>query len=155
MRLPNKFSGYFKNILFLGKTLLSEFYIMTVLNGEPEMNLKVRRTILLIGNDTALSYLLGRYAERSGYQLIVNSENSSISEISDMSPSVIIFLSTELLEKTQALVVELAGLEMPIMVCSSVADEARSRELGADYCLLHPITYDGFQTVLAIANPSK
>ena len=27
MRLPNKFSGYFKNILFLGKTLLSEFYI--------------------------------------------------------------------------------------------------------------------------------
>ena len=119
------------------------------------MNLKVQRTILLIGNDTALSYLLGRFAERSGYQLIVNSENSSIREITDANPAVIIFLSTELLEKTQALVVELASLEMPIVVCSSVADEAKARELGADYCLLHPITFDGFQTVLAIANPAK
>ena len=119
------------------------------------MNLKAPNTILLIGNDATLSYLLGRFAERSGYKLIVNSENSSIRVISDVNPAVIIFLSTELLEKSQALVVELASLEMPIVVCSSIADEAKAREFGADYCLLHPITYDGFQTVLATANPLK
>jgi len=111
--------------------------------------------ILLFGNDTTLSYLFGRFAERSGYRLIVNSENLSSGEIEAVNPATIIFPSTELLEKTQALVMELVSLEAPIIVCSSVADEARARELGADFCLLHPITYDGFQDALASATATK
>lgn len=119
------------------------------------MNSKTRHTILLVGKDATLGYLLGRFVEESKWALAVLPVITSVQEITEINPRAIIFLSTELLEKAQPLVVELASLEMPIVVCSSVADEAKSRELGADYCLLHPITYDGFQNVLAIANPSK
>jgi hypothetical protein len=119
------------------------------------MTLDSQPVILLFGNDTTLSYLFARFAERSGCRLIINSENLSTGEIETVNPVAIIFPSTELLEKTQALVMELVSLEAPIMVCSSVADEARARELGADFCLLHPITYEGFQDALAIATATK
>jgi DNA-binding response OmpR family regulator len=111
--------------------------------------------ILLIGNDTTLNYLLGRFAERCGYQLTAHLENSSVEEITVINPAVIVFPSIEILETFQALVVELTSLDFPIIVCSSVADEVRARELGADYCLLHPLTYDDFQTALTAAGVSK
>jgi CheY-like chemotaxis protein len=119
------------------------------------MSLKERPTILVIGNDAALGYLLGRFAERSGYELAVNLDNSSIEQVAAVNPAVIVFPSTEILETFQTLVGELASLDFPIMVCSSVADEAKARELGADYCLLHPLVYDDFQTALASASASK
>lgn len=149
------FSGYYKNILLLSKTSLNEFSIMIMLNGEEKMNSRVQPTILVVGHNTTLSYLLGRFAERSGYQLINGPENLSVEEIAAASPIVIIFPSTELLVTTQALVRKLASLDTPIMVCSSVADEARTRELGADYCLLHPLTYDDFQAALMYVGALK
>jgi DNA-binding response OmpR family regulator len=111
--------------------------------------------ILLIGSDVMLSYLLKRFAELSGYHVSTHSQNPSAGEIEALDPAIVIFLSTELLETAQALVEEIANLDIPLMVCSSVADEARTRELGADYCLLHPLTYDGFQIALATASTSK
>ena len=122
---------------------------------EKKTSLIKRPIILLIGSDKTLSYLLGRYAERCGYQLTVNPENLSVKEITVVSPVVIVFPSKEILETRQVLVGELASLDFPIMVCSSIADEARARELGADYCLTHPITYDDFQTALMNASGSK
>lgn len=119
------------------------------------MDLKARSTILLIGNDTTLSYLLGRFAERNGNQLSMSSENLSIKQIELASPAVIIFTSTELLAVNRALVEELSSLDVLIMACSSVAEEGRARELGADHCLLHPLTYNDFQTAMALANASK
>ncbi len=115
----------------------------------------IQPTILLVGNDSTLSYLLGRFAERSGYLLTVISESLSIKEIESINPTVIIFISTELLVTRQTLIVELANFDAPIMVCSSVVDQARARELGADYCLLHPLTYDDFQKAMMDANISK
>jgi hypothetical protein len=35
-----------------------------------------------------------------------------------------------------------------------VIEEARARELGADYCLLHPLTYDDFQKALLLVTAS-
>jgi len=112
-------------------------------------------TILLIGSDTTLGYLLKRYAERSGYQYKVNGERVSSREVADINPAAIIFLSLELLARHQPFVTELTNLDAPIVVCSSVIEEARARELGADYCLLHPLTYDDFQTALANATASN
>jgi CheY-like chemotaxis protein len=119
------------------------------------MNLTEQPTILLIGNDTTLSYLLGRFAERCGYQMVASLKNSSVKEITAINPAVIVFSSTGILESLQTLVGELANLDFPIMVCSSIADEARARELGADYCLTHPVSYDDFQTTLTAASASK
>ncbi len=113
------------------------------------MNLKAHPIILLMGNDKTLSYLFERFAERCGYRLAIQQENYSINEIKAANPAAIIFPSTKLLEMTQVLVGELASLDTPIIVCSSIADEARARELGADYCLIHPLTYDGFKNALA------
>jgi len=119
------------------------------------MNPKTRPTILLVGNDPTLRYLLGRFVEQSDYALAVVPVINSAQEITEINPKAIIFLSTEHLEKTQPLIVELDSLEVPIMLCSSVTEETRARELGADYCLLHPLTYEDFQTTLALASASK
>jgi hypothetical protein len=71
-----------------------------------------------------------------------------------MKPATILFTSIESLEAAQLLVTGLANCDIPVLVCCSVADEARVRELGADHCLLHPLTYEGFHKVLAAAcNP--
>ena len=119
------------------------------------MSLKEQPTILLIGNDETLSYLLGRFAERSGHNLAIHLEDSSVEQVTAVNPAVIVFLSTEILEMFQILVGELANLDFPIMVCSSVADEAKAKELGADYCLLHPLTYDNFYQALVAIGATK
>jgi DNA-binding response OmpR family regulator len=119
------------------------------------MSLPTQPIILLIGQDPTLSYLLARFAEHSGYQWMVRAHNARSYEIAAINPAVIIFLSTELLARDQAFVTELADLDAPIVVCSSAVEEVEARELGADYCLLHPLTYSGFQAALANVTASK
>lgn len=119
------------------------------------MNPKTKQTILLMSNDVNLGYLLGRFAERSDYQLTVSSEQISIQDVTIANPAAIIFSSTDLMDKSQPLVAELARIDVPIIVCSSVTDVARAGELGADHCLLHPITLEGFQGALALVNAPK
>lgn len=122
---------------------------------ENKVDASIRQTILLIGNDDALSYLLGRFVEQSQYTLKVVSGIPSTQVIADVQPKAIIFLSMKHLEAAQSLLTELTGSEAPIIVCSAVADESRARELDADRCLLHPITYDSFQNALAAPGSQK
>jgi CheY-like chemotaxis protein len=105
--------------------------------------------ILMLGNDPALAYLIGRYAQQSGYAIITLQVPPQAAEVCAYKPAAILFTSVESLEAAQVLVAGLANCDIPVLVCSSVADEARARELGADHCLLHPLTYDGFQGALA------
>ena len=119
------------------------------------MNLDHKPVILLVGRDSTLSYLFGRFAEQSGYQLAANTEIISVEEIETVQPAVILFLSTEVLASHQTLVTELTSHESPIIVCSSTAEEVHARELGADYCLFHPISYHDFQTALGTVIPPK
>lgn len=119
------------------------------------MILQSQPTILLIGKDATLGYLLARFAEHSGYQCKVSAGDVSSREITALNPTVIIFLTTELLAGGQTFVAELANLDAPILVCTSAVEEARARELGADYCLLHPLTYNDFRTALATVTASK
>jgi DNA-binding response OmpR family regulator len=119
------------------------------------MILPTQPTILLIGKDPKLSYLLARFAEHSGYQWKLRADKVSTHDVSAIDPAAIIFLSIELLARDQTFITELANFDAPIMVCSSAVEEARARELGADYCLLHPLTYDGFQAALAHVTASK
>ena len=112
------------------------------------MSKNSQRTIMVVGHDTSLHYLLGRFAEHGGYQLKTTLGNLSVDEITSANPAAIIFLSPELLEMTQSLLRDITNLETPILVCSTAADEVKARELGADHCLLHPLTFDEFQTAL-------
>jgi len=104
--------------------------------------------ILMLGNDPALSYLIGRYAYQSGYAMTSMQVVPLAAEVCAQKPTAILFTSVESLEAAQLLIAGLANCDIPVLVCSSLADEARARELGADQCLLHPLTYDGFYRAL-------
>jgi len=78
----------------------------------------------------------------------------SIGEINRLQPAAIIFSSVEQLQVAQPLAGSLSTHEIPILVCASPADEALARELGADACLLHPLTYDNFRAVVSSVCPS-
>ena len=155
---------FFKNILFLSKNIWCCFSIMTAdyfsllgvsRAGETTLTSNKKPGLLLIGYDQMLGYLLRRFAERCGYRILATQASLSGGKINASNLAAIVFLSTEQLEKSQALVEELASHDTPILVCSSVADEIRARELGADYCLLHPLTYDNFCAILSAVNTSR
>ncbi len=104
--------------------------------------------ILLIGNDSALAYLIERYAERSGYEVRVHPIVPATPVGLEIKPAAVLFSSIENLEAAQAQIVQVSNAEIPVLVCSSLNDQSRARELGADHCLVHPLTYDGFLDAL-------
>ena len=105
--------------------------------------------LVVIGDDASLGYLIGRYAETSGCRVQTVPIVPTAAEMCAMKPAAVFFPSVENLAAAQSLVNELASCDIPLLVCSSVTDEARGRELGADHCLLYPITYDSFLAALA------
>ncbi len=111
--------------------------------------------IVIIGDSPSFTYLLQRYADRIGYSFAVTLPSKSVETICRLGPAAVILASMEILEASQSLIAELANCDVPIIVCSSAADPIRAQELGADYCLLHPVTYDDFQNALAIASAAK
>jgi hypothetical protein len=114
------------------------------------------RPLLFIGNDPLLAYLLKRYAVQSGCQMILRDSFPEPGEIGKLRPIAIIFASIERLQAGQSLMDTLSTYEIPVLVCASLADEAYASELGADACLYHPLTYDGFWAVLsAVCPPEK
>jgi ActR/RegA family two-component response regulator len=105
-------------------------------------------SILLIGNDPSLEYLLERYAYRGGYHL--QSIHAIVPEVNigKIKPKSIWFSSLDVLEAYQPQREAILAYDVPIVVCSSIADDARAMDLGADYLLLHPLTYDSFLNAL-------
>ena len=106
--------------------------------------------ILLIGNDSPLEYLLKRYAFRGGYRLQSLHAIAPDVDICQMQPQSIWFSSLDELEACQPQRNTILACNVPIVVCSSIADNARAMELGADYLLLHPLTYDCFLRTLVL-----
>jgi hypothetical protein len=111
--------------------------------------------ILLIGHDPALVYLLGRFAERSGYQLLTSKAAPSVEEVYALQPAAILFTSLQTLELAQPFIAGLTGGNIPLLVCAAVADQARALDLGVDGCLLHPLTCDDFLTTLTALHHSR
>jgi CheY-like chemotaxis protein len=111
--------------------------------------------ILFVGNDPSLEYLLKRYARRSGYQVRVLTTTAPELDVRAPRPASVWFSSFDVLEASPGLRAALASHDIPAVVCSPVADEARALELGADYVFLHPVTYDCFLSVAAGKTPEK
>jgi hypothetical protein len=108
-----------------------------------------RPCILLIGKDPPLEYLLERYAFQGGYRLQSIHSVTHETDICQMRPQSIWFSSLEVLEAFQPHRNAILACNVPIVVCSSIADNARAMDLGADYLLMHPLTYDCFLSTLA------
>jgi hypothetical protein len=110
-----------------------------------------RTTLVVIGGSTSINYLIRRYAERIGYSIILMSSSIPAQAVCALLPLAVIFSSAETLESSQSLVAGLANCDIPIVVCSSVMDQLRTRQLGADFCLIHPLGYDNFCETLTSA----
>lgn len=104
---------------------------------------------MMLGNDPEMAYLIKRYARQSGYGVITLPLVPMAEVICELKPAAIFFTTIESLEAGQFLITGLAICDIPVLVCSSVADQARARELGADNCLLHPLMYENFHMMLA------
>lgn len=111
--------------------------------------------VLVIGNDNAMTYLLNRYADQSGLLMSYASTMSALAEVQNGNPTFIIFSSLDALRESERWLGELSDKEMQILVCSGVGDEAAAREMGADNCLFHPVTYQSFCNALAINNSEQ
>lgn len=116
------------------------------------MMASLQSKILMIGSDPALAYLIGRYAEQGGYGIATVPMAPSPIEARALQPVAILFQSVESMETSWSLIHEMADCDVPVLVCSSVTDEARARELGADHCLLHPLTYESVLAALTTTN---
>jgi DNA-binding response OmpR family regulator len=104
-------------------------------------------TLVIIGGNSSFNYLIQRYAERAGYTITLLDSSVDIDAVCNLRPFGVVFPSLEDLEGFQ--ITELTNQNIPIIVCSSVSDQARAMECGADYCLFHPFLYDNFSRILA------
>lgn len=110
-------------------------------------------TLIILGGDSSFNYLIRRYAERLGYSIVNMPISTVVEQVHELKPAAVIFASMENLEGAQPLALGLANRDVPLIVCSSLADQIRARELGADYCLVHPFVYDNFSAIFdAIAS---
>ena len=136
-----------KNSPFSNKTGTLYLRTMTIIMDQLPVEQK-RSGIVVVGSDSSLNYLLGRYAELLGYPISFENRPSSAEAIRQSKPVAIIFPSIETLAGAQTLVAELTNYDIPIIVCSSVLDQVKTRELGADYCLLHPLVFEHFDAII-------
>jgi hypothetical protein len=108
--------------------------------------------VLYVGNDPSLEYLLGRYAQRSGCRVENIHGNTWGLEPGAQRPLCMWFSSLKVLEAAPGLAAAAVALDIPLVVCAAVADDTRAIELGADYVLIHPVTYDIFLSTLGQAH---
>jgi hypothetical protein len=148
MAILIKFPLIIKNSPAINKTGCGNSHTIAFIMDQSPVEQK-HAGIVVVGGDSSLHYLLERYAGRIGYPVSVEKDPSSAEAIRKFEPVVVIFPSVEILEGAQSLAIELTNLDIPLIVCSSVFDQAKTRELGADYCLLHPLAFDSFSSIVS------
>jgi hypothetical protein len=111
-------------------------------------------TILVVDGDDALTYLLERYAQRGGFLFCrVHFPWQSPPERPG-GFSTLWLPSVERLEAVRPRETGVVGDDSPVIVCSSVGDEDRAQELGADFCATHPLKYPDFLAALSAVGVS-
>lgn len=114
----------------------------------------VPTTIMVIGNDAHLCYLLQRYVKESGHQIEFSLLTNDVSEVVHKNRPAAIVLEVDLpntigwdvlrsLKKDQAL------CNIPVVLCSWLDEERRGLEEGADIYMRMPILYHEFLAALS------
>ena len=107
-----------------------------------------QKTILLIGPDDDLSYLMERYARHGGFRLLLEPLTDTEERAPEAAPDVVWFASLGTFEARGRVDDERGTDGAPVIVSVSRTDEVRARELGADGCAVHPLTYPAFVAAL-------
>jgi CheY-like chemotaxis protein len=106
--------------------------------------------ILLIDNDPQFTYLICRYAERSGHGFACSDSATALSAATSLQPAVIVIgapapASWALLRALRA---ERRTRGIPLVLCSVLIDQERAWREGAVACLARPVMYDDFLAAL-------
>ena len=109
--------------------------------------------ILLISDDSLFIYLITRYGNRCGGQVIyANSLHAALAQIQEARPALVVLdgliPSSGSWQILRALKANPATRTIPVALASTVGDEARAWEEGTDYWLAQPVLYDDFLAVL-------
>jgi beta-galactosidase len=104
-------------------------------------------TMLVVDGDRSLSYLLKRYAQRSGMRYLPVPVSGDVA-LDASGPTALWLPSIGSLEAVRPRETGLVGDEAPVIVCASADDEGRAQELGADISVAHPLTYPDFMAAL-------
>ena len=117
--------------------------------GGTAMSSPTGSRIALVAGDASLTYLIERYTERSGLGIEVVADPPPANVLIGPAPVLVWFPSLESLARWRAASDQTTGNEHAVVVCTSVPDERRARDLGADYCVLLPLTYDDFRVAVS------
>lgn len=121
---------------------------MNVSAAKPERNgATTPTTILVVDGDSALSYLLERYADRAKLRFCEVHVPWQTPPSPPVGAAALWLPSIERLEAVKPRE-RGVGDDMPVIVCSFVGDEVRAQELGADFCAFHPLRYRDFLAAL-------
>ena len=109
--------------------------------------------ILLISDDSLFIYLIARYCNRCGGQVIsANTLDAVLAQIQQARPTLMVLDGLTSLSSgwhiLRALKADPATRAIPIALASAVGDEARAWEEGTDYWLAQPVLYDDFLAVV-------
>ena len=105
--------------------------------------------ILLIDNDPLFVYLIGRYAEQSGYALgVASSVHAARSMLEPVQPTIVLFNLLLAAADDGAglaeLQADLACRDIPIIGCSDTTVAAGDLAFEVDYYLAQPLLYADF-----------
>jgi hypothetical protein len=105
--------------------------------------------IALVEGDEPLTYLMERYTERSGLGMHVVADPPPATLFDGHLPALVWFPTLDSLARWRGSNHVGSGHDPAVVVCTTVADERRSHELEADYCVLLSLTYDDFRAALS------
>ena len=118
-----------------------------------------RLYILLAEDEPQLIYLIRRYADRSGYQLVDTQQNSNLLILAQQLQPAVVILDIGMPEMDVDLVLShlrsnSATCHIPIVLCSSSEPALQGWEASVDDCWLTPVLYDDFEnTLVALGTP--
>lgn len=105
-------------------------------------------TILLIGADDELAYLMRRYAGHGPDRVRIQPADPTPAELSPGGDAVLWFASVAGLADARPRERGLVSEDMAIIVSSSASDDRLAHELGADHCARQPLTLADFRAAL-------
>lgn len=106
-------------------------------------------TVLLVEDDPAFIYLIRRYADKGGCELVSTSRGEEAVEMAREKQPDMVLLDIMLpgmdgWQVLRALRDDPATQDIPVVLCSALSEEARSIEEGADGYLRKPVLYQDF-----------
>lgn len=128
-------------------------HFATRLESDERLTMTSAPTVMLIDDDSPLTYVLQRYADSYGARLIATNFNAPVVSQATQEPPVVIWLNvTALSERGQAVLRALRSdpqtRTIPIVLCTAHEIDRHDWAAEADRVLVQPVMYADFAAIL-------